>query len=92
MSPLPPPPPPLQDDWSQEQQSALHEAYFRVAPTHPFYWQEVAKTVPGRTAGVGPDVWGYLAVQQVWLMCWKCRAGETDCIPEPLAFCNLSTV
>lgn len=44
-------PGPLQDDWTSEQVQALQAAYFHVQPTHPSFWQEVAKRVPGRTAG-----------------------------------------
>ncbi|GAX77637.1 hypothetical protein CEUSTIGMA_g5080.t1, partial [Chlamydomonas eustigma] len=40
-----------EDDWGPEETSSLQMAYFKVEPTHPLFWQEVAKRVPGRTAG-----------------------------------------
>lgn len=38
------------DQWTEDQVKALQAAYFKVEPTHPFFWQEVARHVPGRTA------------------------------------------
>ncbi len=46
----------LEDSWTPDQSQALQAAYFRVEPNHPYFWQEVARRVPGRTAGVGPRV------------------------------------
>jgi hypothetical protein len=39
------------DDWGFAELASLQSAYFRVEPTHAFFWVEVAKMVPGRTAG-----------------------------------------
>ncbi|GFR44408.1 hypothetical protein Agub_g5641, partial [Astrephomene gubernaculifera] len=39
-----------EDGWTLEQVQLLQSAYFRVEPTHPQFWVEVAKHVPGKTA------------------------------------------
>ncbi|KAI8465583.1 MAG: hypothetical protein J3K34DRAFT_461332 [Monoraphidium minutum] len=36
--------------WTREEQDLLQAAYCQVAPTHPFFWAEIAKRVPGRSA------------------------------------------
>lgn len=38
------------DEWTAEQLQALQIASLRVEPSHKFYWQEIARRVPGRTA------------------------------------------
>ncbi|GLC52878.1 hypothetical protein PLESTB_000683800 [Pleodorina starrii] len=39
-----------EDGWTIEQHQALQSAFYKTIPSHPNYWAEIARHVPGRTA------------------------------------------